>query len=250
MKNQGRVQAGSRGHLNRAALFGAAVLFTGCVFGENRQFFSEVPSPERVGPGPSGGAPANQLNPEPSGGNAPAPQAPQVSSPVSGRTDSFVVPVAGAPELDLLFCVDNSLSMADNQAILADSFAGFIRGFLHAGVDFHVGIVTSDVDSSRASIWASRMPGYPGANRGLLLSRVAGERFLTAQSSGLVASFESTVRVGTGGSSREQCLESFIYALANASGSGWNSGFFRKNSLHAFVVVSDENEDIQNGEAI
>jgi hypothetical protein len=142
--------------------------------------------------------------------------------------------------------------MQDNQQVLADSFSGFINGFVREGLDFHVGIVTSDVDSSRASVWRSRMPDYPGANRGLLLSRFSSDRFLTGNTSGLVSKFQSNAMVGTSGSSREQCLNSFIYAMEDpVDGSGgWNHDFFRNDSLLSFVVISDENEDIQEGETI
>jgi hypothetical protein len=142
--------------------------------------------------------------------------------------------------------------MADNQQILADSFRGFIGNFLSAALDFRIGIITSDVDSGSASVWRSRMPGYPGANRGLLLSRDPSERFLNPSSTDLVSKFEENVRVGTAGSYREQCLNSFIYTMDPVlhAGGAWNEGFFRSDALLALVVVSDENEDIQDGETV
>ncbi|MBU6153332.1 MAG: hypothetical protein KGP28_03420, partial [Bdellovibrionales bacterium] len=172
--------------------------------------------------------------------------------PVLMQSDQFSVPVAQAPKIDVLFCVDNSGSMNDNQKILAESFSGFINGFMNAGLDFHVGIVTSDVDSNNASYWRSRLPDYQGANRGLLLTRYSSDRYLTQNTSGLVSKFEDNARVGIKGSGREQCLNSFLFAMEDSAlrSGGWNHGFFREDSLLSFVIVSDENEDIQNGETI
>jgi len=166
--------------------------------------------------------------------------------------DQFSVAAATAPKIDVLFCIDNSGSMSDNQRILAESFSGFINGFQNAGLDFHIGIITSDVDNTIASYWRGKLPDYQSPNRGLLLTRYSSDRFLTQDSSGLVSKFEDNALVGTKGSGREQCLNSFLYAMEDSAirAGGWNHGFFREDSLLSFVVVSDENEDIQNGETI
>jgi len=173
-------------------------------------------------------------------------------APVVKNEDHFVVPVVSAPKIDVLFCIDNSGSMSDNQRILADSFRGFINGFANAGLDYHIGIITSDVDSTNSSYWSARLPQYQGANRGRLLTRYSSDRFLTPQTSGLVSKFEDNALVGIKGSGREQCLNSFLYAMEDSAlrSGGWNHGFFREDSLLSFVIVSDENEDIQNGETI
>ncbi len=192
----------------------------GCVFGENRQFFSA--------------------------------QTPEGVRGRGVRKDVFQILPSAIPKIDVLFCVDNSASMSDNQQILADSFAAFISNFVSAGLDFHIGMVSTDVDSSSPSVWSARLPGYPGANRGLLLSRYPSDRFLTPESEDLIRKFQENARLGTSGSHREQCLNSFIHTLdpvVNSAG-GWNEGFFRKDSLFSFVVVSDENEDIQDGESV
>ncbi len=275
-----------------------ASLLTGCVFGENQQFFSKlepstvsgvIPDPVSVSGGTTGGGTSGSTSGDAgstsgttggsSGGSSgvdvggTSGDSGSTSGPVGGSTgstsgsgstgtsgnpavvvqnDQFVVPVAAAPRIDVLFCVDNSGSMSDNQRILADSFSGFINGFMSAGLDFHVGIITSDVDTANASYWRSRLPDYPGANRGRLLTRYSSDRFLTHNTSGLVSKFEDNARVGIKGSGREQCLNSFLYAMEDSAirAGGWNHGFFRDDSLLSFVVVSDENEDIQNGETI
>lgn len=267
-----------------------ATLLTGCVFGENQQFFSKlepsnvsgsIPDPISVSGGTTGGSSGGNTGGDSgstggtsggstggssggttgdsgstsgttTGGSSGGGSSGTSGVPVVMQDDQFAVPVAAAPKIDVLFCVDNSGSMSDNQQILAASFSGFINGFMNAGLDFHVGIITSDVDSNNASYWRSRLPDYSGANRGLLLTRYSSDRFLTQNSSGLVSKFEDNAKVGIKGSGREQCLNSFLYAMEDAAlrSGGWNHGFFREDSLLSFVVVSDENEDISNGETI
>jgi hypothetical protein len=266
-----------------------ATLLTGCVFGENQQFFSKlepstvsgvIPDPVSVSGGTTGGSSGGSTSGTTgsdsgstggssggstgvavggttgdsgsTGGSSSGGSSGTSGVPVVMQNDQFAVPVAAAPKIDVLFCVDNSGSMSDNQQILADSFSGFINGFMNAGLDFHVGIITSDVDSNNTSYWRTRLPDYQGANRGLLLTRYSSDRYLTQNTSGLVSKFEDNARVGIKGSGREQCLNSFLYAMEDSAlrAGGWNHGFFREDSLLSFVVVSDENEDIQNGETI
>ncbi len=243
----------------RPLVLGSAfgVLLSGCLFGENRQFFSTLNEgvPGLSGPGAGGGSSSGLPEPFPPNENpAPTPVPAPSSTPVelSLVRDVFRVPRPGAPKIDVLFCVDNSASMADNQRLLADSFGGFIQEFTAGGLDYHIGLVTSDVDSTRSSVWRTRLPAYPGANRGRLLSRYESDRYLTNSTSQIIPKFQENVQVGTAGSSREQCLASFLYATESSmsGGGGYNQGFFRRDSLLAFVVVSDENEDIQDGETI
>ncbi len=79
-----------------------------------------------------------------------------------------------APKVDMLFVVDNSGSMSDEQAMLADSFQTFIDQFMLRNVDFHIGIITTDVtDPSNTTYWnSSRFSGYQQPSRGRLLSSV------------------------------------------------------------------------------
>src|SRR4051794_20894940 len=50
------------------------------------------------------------------------------------------------PKTDILFVVDNSLSMAPEQKLLADGFHGFAQTL--AGVDWQIGVTTTDTTST------------------------------------------------------------------------------------------------------
>lgn len=166
-------------------------------------------------------------------------------------SDRFNVPAADVAKADLLFCVDNSGSMADEQAILADSMNTFIGLFAAGGVDYHLGLVTTDVSSTDSKYWSGRLPNYVTPNRGRLLSRTS-ERFLTKNSSNVVDKFKNNQKVGTTGSGSEQCFNSILYALEDQmlGIGGYNEGFVRDDALLSIIIVSDENEDIQNGEGV
>lgn len=211
--------------------FGAVFTASGCV----SDYGFSVPA--KVVSAISNPVPSSSPSPDPGGANL--------------ANDKFNIPAVSAPKVDILFCVDNSLSMSDNQQILSDSFSGFISKFITSGVDFHIGLITSDVKSDSTTYWQKHLPGYPDANRGRLLSRTS-ERFITNQTADLVNHFQSDALVGEQGASNEQCLNSFIYATAPdmVSSSGWNKDFFRKDSLLSFIVVSDEDEDIEDGETV
>lgn len=176
---------------------------------------------------------------------------PTPTATVKAGSDKFNVPAADTAKADLLFCVDNSGSMADEQQILADSMNTFIGLFAAGGVDYHLGLVTTDVSSTSATYWSGKLPGYVTPNRGRLLSRYS-ERFLTRSSSNVVDKFKANAKVGTSGSGSEQCFNSILYALEDQmlGIGGYNESFVRDDALLSIIVVSDENEDITNGEGV
>ncbi len=170
---------------------------------------------------------------------------PDVPPGLNAGSNAFNVPnVGNASKIDVLFVVDNSGSMAGEQATLAAGFSDFIRAFEAKSVDFHLGVITTDVRNTDANSWQSKLPGYLSPNRGDLLTRTAGQRFLTPAVGNLAATFSSLVNVGTRGDGSEQGLKSIVHALepAKLAPGGTNADFIRDDALLSIVVVSDENE--------
>jgi hypothetical protein len=229
-----------------AALLAAtsSLVMSGCVseygfVGEELSLSNDaVPSPvPSVGPSST---PTPPVTPPPS--PAPSP-APSVTS--QAGFNEFNVPAVSSPKVDMLFVVDNSGSMAEEQSILQSSFSSFISGFIANGVDFHIGVITTDVSNDgNSSYWSSKLSGYVSPNMGCLLSKYSSYKFLTNQTPDLVNKFKANVRVGTSGSGSEQGLNSALQALSDSRLSGCNSGFLRDDALLSVIVVSDENEDI------
>jgi hypothetical protein len=69
-----------------------------------------------------------------------APNAKELESPT--RTDEIVQ--LTTPSADVLWVVDNSSSMSDNQRALTDNFPVFFDWFLGSGLDYHIGVVSTD----------------------------------------------------------------------------------------------------------
>ncbi|MBI5524766.1 MAG: hypothetical protein HY897_00375 [Deltaproteobacteria bacterium] len=61
-------------------------------------------------------------------------------------TQRNVIPIETVSKADILFLVDNSGSMAQEQENLAKNFADFIKEVLKGQNDFHIGLVTTDVN--------------------------------------------------------------------------------------------------------
>lgn len=123
--------------------------------------------------------------------------------------------------VDVLFVIDNSCSMGDEQVELAQSFGQFIDGALQLGTQFRIGVTTTDV--------------YFG--RGLLVGPP-----LTPSTNGISAAFARQTAVGISGSGIEQGLEAAYLAVTSGLSSPNNRDLFRSSSGKAIVVVSDEDD--------
>ncbi len=61
------------------------------------------------------------------------------------QTDTFIQDIQ--PKADILLTVDDSCSMSDKQTNLANNFGAFIQYAVGAGVDWQMGVTTTDVDA-------------------------------------------------------------------------------------------------------
>lgn len=128
-----------------------------------------------------------------------------------------------AARVDVLFVVDNSLSMLDDQEILANNFGRFIgSAFAEGDVSVHIGVTTTDVI---------------GGTGGPLVGP-----FLTDGSADLEARFAAQALVGTEGAGIELGLEAMRRALQDLSATT-NAGFLRDDAALSVVLVSDEEDN-------
>ena len=155
---------------------------------------------------------------------------------------------SGCQRVDLLFVVDNSGSMADNQLELIQSFPGFIDGIqgeLGEKVDdYHVGVVTTDaykhnepgctalgdLVTQTGGADSSGKPCGPYADGGRHMSH----------NDDLAATFACAARVGTEGDGVEKHIDGIRGALSPAN--GCNEGFIREDALLVLVIISDEDD--------
>jgi len=148
---------------------------------------------------------------------------PENSVDRNAHTDTFLQePVA---DVDILWVIDNSISMASEQQLVADGFEGFISTIEDTNINFHIGVVTTDMDA-----------GNPEA--GALL----GEPHYLTSDDDYVTLFEERIQVGTDGSDQEKGLSAALEALTEPKVSGINDGFLRPDAVLSIIFVSDEDD--------
>ena len=151
-------------------------------------------------------------------------------------SDKFTLPPKALTPIDVLFVVDDSASMKNDQEALAANFKSFIESFLANQIDFHLGTVTTDMMKT-------------GRKGELVLPGSPAVRYLTPDSgtsvAKLEAAFEDMVNVGVNGSPDEKALAAAKAALSepliNADG-GVNRGFMRPEADLGIVFVGDEDD--------
>jgi len=133
------------------------------------------------------------------------------------QTDSYVQ--QGNNWSDVLWVVDNSCSMEDEQGLLGDDFTTFYSIINNAGVDYHISVVTTDDEDFQGASYKVIDDTTPNG---------AGQ-------------FAANCAVGTTGYMYERGLEYGYEALVKAeNGTYPNSNFWRDDAGLRVIYVSDE----------
>ena len=130
--------------------------------------------------------------------------------------------------VDAIFVIDDSNSMGDVQANLAAGASVLFDGLAAEGLDWQIGLVTTDMDD------ASR--------RGRLLGPV-----LTPQDAAPAAAFAQAIQAGTDGSQLERGLDAAWSAVTPPLASHDNLGLVRMSARLAVIVISDEDDCSDEG---
>ncbi len=138
----------------------------------------------------------------------------------------------GEPQVDIVWIIDDSGSMSEEQASLAANFLSFIRFADAQGLDYHMAITTTDT-SGGSSAENGRFVPLTGS----------GVRIVTPRTQPTPTQvFTQNARVGTGGSGSERGLDAAYLALSNPLLGAHNAGFLRPQAALSVVVVSDEED--------
>jgi len=131
---------------------------------------------------------------------------------------------------DILFVVDDSCSMEDEQEELAANFDNFIQSFVGTNLDYHIGVARGDLEPGAAEEW------------GVLEQLSDGTRWIDASTADPVSAFNDIANVGSSGSGEcEMGLQSSFAALTYQSNPGRpNEGFYREDAMLTLVLISDE----------
>lgn len=150
---------------------------------------------------------------------------------LSETTEQFTQNAAA--KIDVLWVVDNSNSMGEEQEGLGESFTAFINNLVASNIDYRIGVVSTDpADGGILNTGSSNVP---------VISNT------TPNASSI---FLENVSVGTSGSPDERAFE--VMSMAMGVGPGWrpgdpitppNSDFIRDEASLFVVVVSDEDDE-------
>jgi hypothetical protein len=130
------------------------------------------------------------------------------------------------PSVDVLWAIDNSCSMSEEQAKLTQNFPLFIEYFVDSGLDWHIGVISTDMDDS--------------SHRGKLRS-ANGYRYIDESTPDPVGTFTSMAQMGTSGSWDEMGRASTYTALETLK-NDYNAGFMRDEASLSAIVISDEDD--------
>ncbi len=154
--------------------------------------------------------------------------------------------------VDILFVIDDSGSMADQQQSLINSFSGFVAGMqqqLANAASYHVGVVTTDAYTynedgcQNLGDLVTKTGGGSSSNQDCKPFGT-GLRYLDDSEPDLDAAFSCIAQVGVFGSDDEKIMRAMLNALkpGNNAPGACNEGFSRLDSLLVIVLVTDEDD--------
>ncbi|RME28461.1 MAG: choice-of-anchor D domain-containing protein [Deltaproteobacteria bacterium] len=145
---------------------------------------------------------------------------------------------------DVLFVVDNSGSMSEEQNALATNFSSFINYALSLDVDFQIGVITTEVNDPETNQGNPPRNIYPG----VLVQAPGRPKIITNSTPDVPGSFADNVRVGTCCSDEQEAgLEAAWMALSPGyiDDPSKNGGFLREEAKLYIIIVSDEQDQSQ-----
>ncbi|HEY1416817.1 MAG TPA: hypothetical protein VGF41_02895, partial [Myxococcaceae bacterium] len=169
------------------------------------------------------------------------------ASATAKQTDTFIEGTPG--QVDVLFVVDNTTSMLEENPRLVAAMPSFASSALGTGVDLHVGVTTTGISPTG--------PTCPGGASGGEAGRLfpvdnSSQRIFTNGTPNLGQALQKAVQVGECGF-EQQGLEAMRRALTpplvdhaddprTPQPNDGNLGFYRQTASLAVVVVSDDDD--------
>ncbi len=159
----------------------------------------------------------------------------------------------GCKKVDLLFVIDNSGSMLDEQYNLITSFPDFIDGMrtrLSETDGYNVGVISTDVYTGdltclplQEGALVTETAGG-GSSNATCAPYSSGLRYMT-EADDLESKFACAAQIGTSGDGNERPMDVVRAAFAPAltAPGACNEGFLRDDALLVIVLITDEEDD-------
>ncbi len=141
------------------------------------------------------------------------------------------------PTVDVLWVIDDSGSMGDEQDDLANNFDSFIATAVSLDTDYHIGVVATDVESE----WAGKLYHCNDSNRFIKDSQPPAQQEAQFRCWVKTADFDRPHSDG-----QEAPLQAARLALDYPNVDDYNAGFLRNEATLYVILVTDE-PDQSNG---
>ncbi|MFT3708104.1 MAG: VWA domain-containing protein [Archangium sp.] len=178
------------------------------------------------------------------------------------RSCTSAPPLIEPPKLDILFVIDNSNSMREEQVAVASELTAFIDELKKGGgvpAEFNVGVITTSVYLNgrvgaqtfflNYATQSGHLRPIPVAlaDGGTNYDDMSQERLLVGTDPELVTKFSKLVQQGVSGSGQETPFEAVRLALLGdlikaPIANGGNGGFLRDGARLLVVVLTDEDD--------
>ncbi|MBX3162068.1 MAG: hypothetical protein KF773_39260 [Deltaproteobacteria bacterium] len=176
--------------------------------------------------------------------------------PGQDKIESKDIPVNINRDIDILFLIDKSPTMADEQAALTANFPRFIRSLsqIEGGLpNIHLGVISQDIGAGNMTVGGTctglgdngnllataRVPGCTPPNGNFISDIDMGNGTRQKNYTGsLEDTFSCIASLGPTGCGFEQHLGSLEKALKNPN----NAGFLRPDAFLAVIIISDEDD--------
>ncbi|WP_413557458.1 hypothetical protein [Bdellovibrio sp. HCB209] len=145
-------------------------------------------------------------------------------------------------DIDVLFVVDNSASMLEEQRNISSKIDGFMS--LIKGMNWHVALTTTDPNSNTTApdksvrAWGDgQLRPFDSDGGSLYVLKASSHSLSSAQSM-----LSAALNVGVSGSGHERGIYASHRSIERTSNTPANQDFFRQNSKLVVILISDEDE--------
>ncbi len=168
----------------------------------------------------------------------------------TGGPDASVGEARKCNKMDLVFVVDDSGSMSEEQSNLASNFPMFatvLQNYVNADgqhIDFRIAVTTTGKDITYSvNLGGTSFPMTEHGPDGKFMNNCGvTQRWLDSNTPNLGTTLGCRANVGTGGASYEMPLLMAKHALSERVTSGENAGFLRDDALLGVVMLTDEDD--------
>lgn len=180
----------------------------------------------------------------------------QEPNPLPEQQNDQFFEVNPVRDIDILFAIDNSPSMAEEQDSLTKNFPTMMKELqaIPGGLpNVHIAVVSSDMGAGPLVPGLSANCARPGGDRGLFLPKPncgldASSRWLVSRNAGTMNNFTGDISmvfsclalIGTNGCGYEHQLQAARVALSDFNPE--NKGFLRPDAYLALIFLTDEDD--------